>query len=87
MQSLIEPIDTVRDESLGGGRERFFRQLVDCSLDIITVLDEHGIVRFENPAAHQLLGYQPDELIGRSVFDLIHPEDRPVVLQAFLGDS
>ena len=85
MQSLIEPIDTVRGESLGAGRERFFRQLVDCSLDIITVLDEHGIVRFENPAAHQLLGYQPDELIGRSVFDLIHPEDRPVVLQAFLG--
>ena len=75
MQNLTQPIDPAR--------ERFFQQLVDCSLDIITVLDERGFIRFGNLATEQLLGYQPDELIGQLVFDFIHPHDRPAALHAF----
>jgi diguanylate cyclase (GGDEF)-like protein/PAS domain S-box-containing protein len=52
-------------------------------LDIITVLDERGFILFDNPAAKQLLGYRSDELIGRYVFDFIHPDDRLATLQAF----
>ena len=54
-------------------------------MDIITVLDAQGIIRFENPATEHLLGYHPDELFGRFAFDLIHPEDRPAALKAFQG--
>jgi diguanylate cyclase (GGDEF)-like protein/PAS domain S-box-containing protein len=85
MQDLIQPIDLACGEEVGVARERFFRQLVDCSLDIITVLDERGFIRFGNPATEQLLGYQPDELIGRLVFDFIHPDDHPAALRAFQG--
>ncbi|HKD37489.1 MAG TPA: PAS domain S-box protein, partial [Pirellulales bacterium] len=63
--------------------ERFFSELVNCSLDIITVLDECGRIRFENQAAEQLLGYEPEELIGQVVFQFIHPDDLPIVLEAF----
>jgi diguanylate cyclase (GGDEF)-like protein/PAS domain S-box-containing protein len=79
MQKPTQPMDP----ALGVERERFFRQLVYCSLDIITVLDERGFVRFENPAAEQLLGHEPNEMIGRWVFDFIHPDDRPAALRAF----
>lgn len=69
----------------GNEHEQFFRQLVDNSLDIITVLDERGIIRFENPAAEQLLGYRPDERIGRWVFEFVHPDDRAAAVEAFEG--
>ena len=81
MPNLPQPIDHA--EAVGVARELFFRQLVDSSLDIVTVLDERGFIRFENPATEQLLGYPPDQLIGRLVFDLIHPDDRPATLQVF----
>ncbi len=55
--------------------EHFFRRLVDSSLDIITLVDEHGFIRFENRACQRLLGYAPAERIGRWVFDFVHPDD------------
>lgn len=64
-------------------REHFFRQLVDCSSDIITVLDDRGFIRFENLATKPLLGYEPEELHGRYVFDFIHPDDLPATVCTF----
>ena len=81
MPNLAHPIDHPRGES----REQFFRQLVDSSLDIVTVLDERGFIRFDNLTTEQVLGYRPDELIGHSVFDFIYPDDCPAALQAFQG--
>lgn len=83
MQDLTQSIDPAGYEVVDNARELLFRQLVDCSLDIITVLDEHGCIRFENPAAEQLLGYQRNLLIGRLVFEFIHPDDLPATLLAF----
>ena len=83
MQDLSQQANPASGEAPGVACERFFRKLVDSSLDMITVLDERGFIRFENPATEQLLGYQPDELTGRLVFDFIHPDDRPAALCAF----
>ncbi len=74
----------VADAALAGSeRERFFRQLVDNSLDIITVLDERGYIVFENPAIEELFGYRPEELIGTLGFELIHLDDRRLAEEAF----
>ena len=40
-------------------------------------------MRFENRATERLLGYRPEELIGRSAFDLIHPDDRAATFKKF----
>ena len=39
--------------------------------------------RSTSPAAKARFGYEPEELIGRSGFDLVHPEDMPTVIDAF----
>lgn len=58
-----------------------YRQLVDLSPDAIAVHCEGKIV-FINPAAAKLLGAEnPDELVGRPVLDLVHPDSLPVVRQ------
>jgi diguanylate cyclase (GGDEF)-like protein/PAS domain S-box-containing protein len=55
-------------------------------------LDRHGRMSFANPAASRMLGYAPEELLGRAAHALIHhtkpdgaphsPDDCPI-LQAF----
>lgn len=63
--------------------ESRFRSLVEYASDIITLLDADGTVRYESPAVRSVLGYSPDELMGRQVFDLIHQNDIAHVGEAF----
>ena len=56
--------------------EQRFRKLVEHSSDVITLLDADGRVTFSTDSLRTTLGYAPGEMIGHSVFELIHPEDR-----------
>ncbi|PHQ40562.1 PAS sensor protein [Halorubrum persicum] len=49
--------------------------LLDLSGDKIAVLDEDGIYRHLNASVADLLGFRPEELIGRDAFELVHPND------------
>lgn len=64
-------------------REEYFRSLTENSSDNITVLDSGGITIYENPSVERMIGYRPEELIGRNNFDLVHPEDRDHVIYKF----
>ncbi len=55
--------------------EKLYRYLVDSSPDIIYTLNIEGKFTFVNDRAHQLLGYKPDELIGKHYSVLVHEED------------
>ena len=63
--------------------ERYFRALIENAQDIITVLDPDGTIRFESPAVEKVIGYKPKELVGKNVFDFVHPDDRGVILERF----
>lgn len=52
-------------------RDRFF----DLSLDLLAVFDAEGRFQRVNKAWETTLGYPAGALIGRSLFDLIHPDD------------
>jgi len=57
--------------------------LLDLSQDKVTVIDESGRFQYLNAATRDLLGYDPEELVGTNAFDLIHPDDVDRVLAAF----
>lgn len=57
--------------------EERFRSLVQHSSDIITVLDGLGAITYLSPSIERLLGYSPDEMMGRDPFEMVHPDDRP----------
>jgi PAS domain S-box-containing protein len=60
--------------------EERFRRLVEMSPDGIAVHQDSRLV-LVNPAGVRVLGYErPEELVGRPVFDIVHPDDRPGVL-------
>src|SRR4029077_4438552 len=60
--------------------EERFRQLVENSTDLICETDSQVCFTYLSPNYRDVLGYEPGELLGRKVFDLIHPDDFHVVL-------
>jgi len=55
--------------------EEYFRALTENSLDFIAVINSDGSVRYESPSVERVLGYRPEERIGKSGLEHIHPED------------
>lgn len=55
--------------------EQKYRQIVETSQEGITVLDEEGRFTFVNQYLASLLGYTPQELLGRPVRDFMIPEE------------
>jgi len=56
-----------------------FQALVDKSADGVVIADSAGRLRYVGSSTFRVLGYQPAELLGRSVFEFVHPEDAPEV--------
>jgi len=63
--------------------EEQFRTLADLSPDIISIFDSQGRLTFNSQAAYKIHGYKEEDMVGKSTFDLIHPEDVSAVQQAF----
>ena len=55
--------------------EACFRLLAENSTDIISRHTVNGILLYISPACYTVLGYQPEELVGRSSHELVHPDD------------
>ncbi|MFC2165715.1 PAS domain S-box protein, partial [Acidobacteriota bacterium] len=51
--------------------------------DIVYSLNPRGEFISLSPSAEAAVGYKPSEFIGKSVFGLIHPDDRERVLKSF----
>src|SRR5262249_8753758 len=56
--------------------EERFRSLVQNASDVTVILDAIGQVTYVSPAAQRVWGREPDAVLGTSMIDLIHPEDR-----------
>lgn len=55
--------------------EEYFRRLIENSNDLITIVDQEGIIRYQSPSVTRLLGHKPTDWVGQSLFIFIHPED------------
>jgi PAS domain S-box-containing protein len=73
----------LRDVTERRHAEAEFRALIENSRDLITVLDSDGTRTYCAPSAERVLGYDPDELVGRDAFELVHPDDRAATREAF----
>ena len=69
----------IRDVSEG---EASYRTIVSTVREGIWITDRDGVTTFANARLADLLGYEPTQMLGRSVFDFVDPKDRHVVEQA-----
>ena len=52
-----------------------YRELVTRAREPMIVIDQRGLIRFENNAAERLTGEAGKDRCGRPIFDLLHPAD------------
>ncbi len=74
-------VTTTQGQSLLDVSESRFEELLRSSPDVIGSLALDGTVTWMSTAVEQMLGYTADEIIGRSAFDFVHPDDRPLALE------
>src|SRR5579884_621276 len=63
-------------------REEHFRSMIENALDMITIVQREGIIRYASPSHERVLGYRPEELVGSPALALIHEEDAESVAAA-----
>jgi two-component system cell cycle sensor histidine kinase/response regulator CckA len=63
------------EAALRASEERF-RALVENSSDALLLVDAHGRVTYLTPSSARHLGWQPDQIVGRSLLEFLHPDDR-----------
>jgi PAS domain S-box-containing protein len=67
------------EQALRENEERF-RLLIENALDIIAVLDTDGTIYYNSPSVEKVLGYKPEDLVGKNLYDFVHPEDVAAVI-------
>lgn len=55
-------------------------KLLDLLLDVVCVVDIQGRFLSVSAASERVFGFRPEEMIGRTAFELMHPEDRDATL-------
>ena len=78
-------VDITEFKSVEGAlrkREEWLRSLHENSQDIVTVISPEVVALHQSPATEWLLGFRPDELVGRNMLEFIHLDDCPGVIAA-----
>lgn len=56
-------------------QEAFYRAVAEHGFDTMALLSAEGVYTYVSGSVQKALGYQPEELVGQSPFDFIHPDD------------
>lgn len=78
--SILDITERKKIEKKLRENEAHLRYITDNILDIIAQIGVGGILRYVGPSIEGILGYKPGELIGSSIFSLIHPDDLEMAL-------
>ena len=58
-----------------GETERAVELVADALAAVVLDVDGDGVIATCSAASQRLLGYGPDELVGRTIYELLHPDD------------
>jgi PAS domain S-box-containing protein len=64
-------------------QEGWQRLILGSTSDLISSHAPDGVYVFVSGACRRLLGWEPEEMLGRSVLDFVHPDDQEQALAAF----
>jgi PAS domain S-box-containing protein len=70
------------DEALRESEEHY-RALVERALDGVMIVDRNGVITYHSPSITRILGYAPDEVVGKRISDFVDSEEVADVGKAF----
>jgi PAS domain S-box-containing protein len=77
----VEIAERERAERALEHRERRFRALIERASDGVALYTADGTIVYASPAIERILGYTPEEMVGRRALDFIHPDQRERVAE------
>ena len=57
------------------------QNVVDLLLDAVCVVQRDSTIEFVSPAFERIFGYRPDEVLGKRMLDMVHPDDVAMTAQ------
>ena len=57
------------------GEAALHHALIEHGFDMVALLDENGMYTYVGGSTPKIMGYKPEQLLGRNAFDFIHPDD------------
>jgi PAS domain S-box-containing protein len=101
VKSEIQPDQLVRAVRYAADRERsrqqlvksreYYQSLIEQARDLITVVDDHGMIVYQSPASRAMLGLDAAYWVGRSLGEMVVPGDRgrldAMLARLFSGES
>ena len=73
--------DQVVAEQARAEAEKRYRLIAENAADVV-LESVDGVFRWVSPSSETVLGWKPDELVGRAAWEYIHPDDLPAVARA-----
>jgi PAS domain S-box-containing protein len=73
-------------EQAESGRKRAeesLRLITDSMSDMVRVTDLQGVNLYASPSHAKVLGYKPEERVGKSSFEIVHPDDVEHIIKVF----
>ena len=75
LQAIVENKQVM---SLLAREKERFKKLIQHSSDIAVIIDKNGIEQYISDSVERITGYRPEECIGKSVYEFLHPDDEPM---------
>ncbi|MFO8049280.1 MAG: PAS domain S-box protein [Desulfosudaceae bacterium] len=70
--------------------DEHLRMIMENTDTLVAILDKNGVYEYVSPSHEKLLGYRPEDIVGKSGFKLIHPDDiaqlNPVLQKGRTGE-
>ena len=83
LRAVLQQQRAATEQAVAASEQQVRQETVEELMQIFSVCDDlvctgtmDGRFRWVNPSFQRVLGYTPEELYGRSVFELMHPDDR-----------
>jgi two-component system cell cycle sensor histidine kinase/response regulator CckA len=97
----VQPEHLVRAVRYAADRERvrqqlvhsreYFQSLIEQARDLITVVDEHGVIVYQSPGSAAMLGRMAESLVGRALLEIVVGDDvarvAAMLRSLFTGDT
>ncbi|WP_048198494.1 PAS domain-containing protein [Methanocella arvoryzae] len=72
---MLDITDRKRAEQAAGESQEKFRSIAENINDWIWEADENAVFTYSSPKIREILGYEPEEVIGKKLYDLMYPDE------------
>ncbi len=79
---VAEAIHRARTHAELLASEERYRSLIENLNELVIETDINGNITYVSPNVKKLLGYEPEERLGNSIFQFVHPDDLPNVMKS-----